>query len=53
MIAWKAVQLEDCPYRLALGYKQFWQGTNQSQPKLAYSGTIHFGKRDVTADLPG
>ncbi len=35
------------------GYERFWQGTDQSQPKLAYSGVIHFGPRDVTADLPG
>jgi hypothetical protein len=53
MIAWKAVQLEDFPYPLDLGYERFWQGTDQSQPKLAYSGVIHFGARDVTADLPG
>jgi hypothetical protein len=53
MIAWKAVQLEDFPYPLDLGYERFWQGIDQSQPKLAYSGVIHFGQRDVTADLPG
>jgi hypothetical protein len=53
MIAWKAVQLEDFPYPLDLGYERFWQGTNQSQPKLAFSGVIHFGACDVTADLPG
>ena len=52
MIAWKAVQLKDFPYPLDLGYERFWQGTDQSQPKLAYSGVIHFGARDVTADLP-
>jgi hypothetical protein len=53
MIAWKAVQLEDFRYPLDLGYERFWQGMDQSQPKLAYSGVIHFGQRDVTADLPG
>ena len=53
MIAWKAAQLEDFPYRLDLGYERFWQGTDQAQPKLAYSGVIHFGQRDVTSDLPG
>lgn len=53
MIAWKTIQLEDFPYPLDLGYERFWQGTDQSQPKLAYSGVIHFGERDVTADLPG
>jgi len=61
MLAWKAVQLEDFPYPLDLGYERFWQspgsscreGTDSSQPKLAYSGVIHFGQRDVTADLPG
>jgi hypothetical protein len=53
MIAWKVAQLQDFPYPLDLGYERFWQGTDQSQPKLAYSGMIHFGPRDVTADLPG
>lgn len=53
MMAWKAVQLEDFPYPLDLGYERFWQGADSSQPKLAYSGVIHFGQRDVTADLPG
>jgi len=53
MIAWKTVQLEDFPYPLDLGYERFWQGIDQSQPKLAYSGVIHFGQRDVTTDLPG
>jgi hypothetical protein len=53
MIAWKAVQLEDFPYPLDLGYERFWQRTDPSQPKLAYSRVIHFGQRDVTADLPG
>ena len=61
MIAWKAAQLEDFPYPLDLGYERFWQspagscreGADQAQPKLAYSGVIHFGQRDVTSDLPG
>ena len=53
MIAWKALRLEDFPYPLDLGYERFWQGTDQSQPKLAYSGMIHFGKHNVTANLPG
>ena len=53
MIAWKAVQLQDFPYPLDLGYERFWQGTQQSQPKLAFSGLIHFGAHNVTADLPG
>ena len=53
MLAWKAVQLEDFPYPLDLGYERFWQGIDPSQPKLAYSGVIHFGPRDVTADLSG
>jgi hypothetical protein len=53
MMAWKAVQLEDFPYPLDLGYERFWQGTDPSQPKLAYSGVIHFGQRQVTADLSG
>lgn len=60
MIAWKAAQLEDFSYPLDLGYERFWQGTgpragtgttSQSQPKLVYSGVIHFGQHDVTADL--
>jgi hypothetical protein len=53
MIAWKAFQLADFPYPLDLGYERFWQGADPSQPKLAYSGMIHFGQRHVTADLPG
>lgn len=53
MIAWKAVQLEDFPYPLDLGYERFWQGVDQTQPKLAYSGVIHFGAHNVTADLAG
>jgi hypothetical protein len=61
MMAWKAVQLENFPYPLDLGYERFWQSpgcscresTDSSQPKLAYSGVIHFGQRNVTADLPG
>jgi hypothetical protein len=53
MLAWKAVQLEDFPYPLDLGYERFWQGTDASQPKLAYSGVLHFGPRAVTTDLPG
>lgn len=53
MIAWKVAQLQDFPYPLDLGYERFWQGTDQSHPKLAYSGMIHFGPRNVTADLPG
>jgi hypothetical protein len=52
MIAWKALQLEDFPYPLDLGYERFWQGSEQTQPKIAYSGVIHFGQREVTADLP-
>jgi hypothetical protein len=52
MIAWKALQLEDFPYPLDLGYERFWQGYEQMQPKIAYSGVIHFGQREVTADLP-
>lgn len=53
MIAWKALQLEDFPYPLDVGNERFWQGIDQSQPKLAYSGVLHFGQRNVTADLPG
>lgn len=47
MQAWKAVQLEGFPYPLDLGYERFWTGNS-----YRFSGLLHFGKRDVTADLP-
>jgi hypothetical protein len=52
MLAWKAVQLEDFPYPLDLGYERFWQSPTASPPQLAYSGLLHFGQIDVCADLP-
>ena len=51
MLAWKAVQLEDFPYLLDLGYERFWQSPTNSPPQLAYSGMLHFGQKDVCADL--
>ncbi len=48
MMAWKAVPLEDCPYPLDLGYERFWTGD-----RYRFSGLLHFGRQDVTADLPG
>ena len=52
MLAWKAAQLEDFPYPLDLGYERFWQSPAASPPQLAYSGMLHFGQKDVCADLP-
>jgi hypothetical protein len=52
MLAWKAVQLEDFPYPLDLGYERFWQSPAASPPQLAYSGLLHFGQKEVCADLP-
>lgn len=48
MMAWKAVSLEDFPYPLDLGYQRFWTGE-----EYRFSGLLHFGQREVTADLPG
>lgn len=48
MMAWKAVQLEDFPYSLDLGYQRFWTGE-----RCRFSALLHFGPREVTADLPG
>lgn len=47
MQAWKAEQLEDFPYPLDLGYERFWIGKG-----YRFSGLLHFGKQEVTADLP-
>jgi len=52
MLVWKAVHLEDFPYPLDLGYERFWQSPVTSPPQLAYSGLLHFGQKDVCADLP-
>ncbi len=47
MKAWKAVSLPDFPYPLELGAVRFWQGGNYRNSAL-----LHFGKQDVTTDLP-
>ena len=47
MQAWKAEQLEGFPYPLDLGYERFWIGNG-----YRFSGLLHFGKQEVTADLP-
>jgi hypothetical protein len=52
MLAWKSVTLEDFPYPLDLGYERFWQGQADGQPKLAFSGLLHFGSTPVTDNLP-
>ncbi len=52
-LAWKAVQLEDFPYPLDLGYERFWQRQANGQSKLAFSVLVHFGPQDVCADLRG
>jgi len=53
LLAWKAVQLEDFPYPVDLGYERFWQKQADGQSKLVFSVLVHFGPRDVCADLPG
>jgi hypothetical protein len=52
MLAWKSATLDDFPYPLDLGYERFWQGQADGQPKLAFSGLLHFGSTAVTEDLP-
>jgi hypothetical protein len=52
-IIYRPFYLEDFPYPLDLGYERFWQGGAGSQPHLAFSGLVHFGQQDVSADLPG
>ncbi len=48
MMAWPAVQLDDFPYPLDLGYERFWVGD-----RYRFSGLVHFGPQEVTADLSG
>jgi len=48
MMAWKGVHMEDFPYPLDLGYQRFWTGK-----AYRFSGLLHFGPHEVTADLPG
>lgn len=52
MLAWKATTIEDFPYPLDLGYERFWQGQADGQPRLAFSGLLHFGSTPVTENLP-
>jgi hypothetical protein len=52
MLAWKDIAIEDFPYPLDLGYERFWQGQADGQPKLAFSGLLHFGATPVNEDLP-
>jgi TolA-binding protein len=52
MLAWKSTPIEDFPYPLDLGYERFWQGQADGQPKLAFSGLLHFGSTPVTENLP-
>lgn len=47
MVAWKQVQLDDCPYPLDLACERFWTGKSPQ-----YSGLLHFGNDDVVAHLP-
>jgi len=47
MKAWKEVSLPDFPYPLNLGAIRFWHGEDYRNSAL-----LHFGKQDVTADLP-
>jgi hypothetical protein len=48
MVAWNQVPLDDFPYPLDLARQRFWTGQ-----VYRYSGLLHFGQDDVTADLPG
>ncbi len=47
MKAWKDTSLPAFPYPLDLGSTRFWTGKS-----YRFSGLLHFGKRDVTTDLP-
>ena len=54
LLAWKAATIPDFPYPLDLGYERFWQSPSDSdQPQQAFSGLLHFGATQVTADLTG
>jgi len=48
MVAWKQVQVDDCPYPLDLACERFRMGGN-----YRYSALLHFGDRDVVTDLSG
>jgi hypothetical protein len=47
MKAWKEVALPNFPYPLDLGAVRFWQSEGYRRSAL-----LHFGQRDVSADLP-
>lgn len=47
MIAWNAMQLQNCPYPLDIALERFYTGETQKHSALA-----HFGNTPVTTDLP-
>jgi hypothetical protein len=47
MLAWKDMQLQNCPYSLDIALERFYTGKTQKHIALA-----HFGNTPVTTDLP-
>jgi hypothetical protein len=47
MVAWRQVQLDDCPYPLDLACQRFW-----TDKRCLYSGLLHFGAGEVVTRLP-
>jgi hypothetical protein len=47
MLAWKDMQLQNCPYPLDIALERFYTGKTQKHSTLA-----HFGNTPVTTDLP-
>lgn len=47
MLAWKDITLPDFPYPVDLGVARYRKGKSYS-----LSGLLHYGRRNVTADLP-
>jgi len=47
MLAWKDMQLQNCPYPLDIALERFYTGKTQKHSALAY-----FGNTPVTTDLP-
>jgi hypothetical protein len=47
MLAWKDMQLQNCPYPLDIALERFYTGKTQKHSALA-----HFGNTPVTTDLP-
>jgi hypothetical protein len=47
MLAWKDMQLQNCPYPLDIGLERFYTGKTQKHSALA-----HFGITPVTTNLP-